>query len=188
MNFINPVSNHWQPEDFNLSHSVLSPSILHITETVCLLESRCDDYADYLRAIFRDRESRWNIAIDQWNTEECQHGVMLRRLSESVDSSFDFPNSISHYEGIVTYHAPTGESVRGSVAAEMVSRCVVEALASTLYRVLADATTDPSGTNVYSALAQDEARHFGMFLKMLETESENQNVGFYTRIPTDAGT
>jgi hypothetical protein len=182
MDFIKPVSNHWLPGDFDLSNSVLSPSILHITKTVCLLESRCDDYADYLRAIFRDREPRWNIAINQWNTEECQHGVMLRRLSEAIDTSFDFPASMAHYEGIVSYHDATGESVRGSVAAEMVSRCVVEALASTLYRVLADAITDPSGTSVYSALAQDEARHFGMFLKMLETESKNENVGLFARL------
>lgn len=88
---------------------------------------------------------------------------------------------MSKYEEIVSYHDPTGESVRGSVAAEMVSRCVVEALASTLYRVLADAIDDPSGTNVYSALAQDEARHFGMFLKMLDTESKIKNVGLLTR-------
>ena len=181
MKFIKPISNHWQPGDFDLSSSALAPPILHITKTVCLLESRCDDYADYLRAIFRERESHWNDAIDQWNTEECQHGVMLRHLSESVDSSFDFPNSMSHYEGIVSYHDPTGESVRGSVAAEMVSRCVVEALASTLYRVIADAIDDSAGINVYSALAQDEARHFGMFLKMLETESKNENVGFVAR-------
>ena len=132
MKFIKPVSNHWQPNDFDLTQSALASPILHITKTVCLLESRCDDYAEYLRAIFRDREARWNLAIDQWNAEECQHGVMLRQLSESVDSSFDFPSSMAHYEGIVSYHEPTGESVRGSVAAEMVSRCVVEALASTL--------------------------------------------------------
>ena len=129
MSFIKSVWNHWQPSDFDLTATTLEPSILHITKTVCLLESRCDDYAEYLRAIFRDREPRWNAAIDQWNEEECQHGVMLRRLSESVDLSFDFPSSMAHYEGIVSYHEATGESVRGSVAAEMVSRCVVEALA-----------------------------------------------------------
>ncbi len=57
----------------------------------------------------------------------------------------------------------------------MVSRCVVEALASTLYRVLADRIADPNVRTVFSALAQDEARHYGMFLKMLRTEAENEN-------------
>ena len=48
-------------------------------------------------------------------------------------------------------------------------------------RQIADAIDDSAGINVYSALAQDEARHFGMFLKMLETESKNENVGFVAR-------
>jgi hypothetical protein len=48
----------------------------------------------------------------------------------------------------------------------------VEALASTLYRVLADATKHAEGRRVFSALAQDEARHFGMFSRMLAAEAE----------------
>ncbi len=80
---------------------------------------------------------------------------------------FDFDWCMSKYEALVSYHAPTGESVRGSVAAELVSRCVVEALASTLYRVLADSSLDRNVIAAYSALAQDEARHYGMFLRML---------------------
>ena len=89
---------------------------------------------------------------------------------------------MSQYESLVAYHSPTGESVRGSVAAEMVSRCVVEALASTLYRVLADATKDRNVSGVYKALAQDEARHYGMFLKMLNAEVINDpKTGFLSR-------
>ena len=182
MRFIKPVPNHWRPDDFDLSNAVLDAAVLHITKTVCLLESRCDDYAEYLRAIFLGREAAWNNAIDQWNFEECQHGVVLRRLSESVDSDFCFDPTMAHYESLVSYHEPTGESVRGSVGAEMVSRCVVEALASTLYRVLADATDDPRCRSVYTSLAQDEARHFGMFLKMLDTESAaNRGLGTLAR-------
>ncbi|MEM8733822.1 MAG: ferritin-like domain-containing protein, partial [Planctomycetota bacterium] len=160
----------------------LSPPLQHITKTVCLLESRCDDYADYLRAIFRTREPHWNQAIDQWNSEECQHGVMLRRLSEATDKAFPFDLSMAEYESHVSYHEANGESVRGSVAAEMVSRCVVEALASALYRVLSDAIEERSAASVFAALAQDEARHFGMFLKMLEMESESNEVGFLARL------
>ena len=182
MSFIKIVPNHWHPTDFDLSNVSLDASISHITKTICLLESRCDNYAEYLRAIFRDREKTWNAGIDRWNFEECQHGVILRALSESVDKEFLFKASMSKYESMVSYHEPTGESVRGSVGAEMVSRCVVEALASTLYRVLADATEDPAGRAVYSTLAKDEARHFGMFLKMLNAEAMNvRGLGFWTR-------
>lgn len=180
--FIRPSPNHWKPDDFDLSNVNLGESLLHITKTICLLESRCDDYAEYLQAILRDRSDAWTSAISRWNFEECQHGVTLRAVCEAGDHDFDFDFCMSRYESLVSYHAPTGESVRGSVAAEMVSRCVVEALASTLYRVLADSTLDRNASAVYSALAQDEARHYGMFLKMLNAEGEkNPKIGILAR-------
>jgi hypothetical protein len=182
MSFIKPLPNHWKPSDFLLSDSALGEPVLHISKTVCLLESRCDDYADYLRAIFCDRDQIWNAAIDQWNSEECQHGELLRLLCQAVDANFGFGPLMDRYETLVSYHEPNGKSVRGSVGAEMVSRCVVEALASTLYRVLADAADDPKCRLVFSSLAQDEARHFGMFLKMLDTESASvQGLGVLAR-------
>jgi tRNA isopentenyl-2-thiomethyl-A-37 hydroxylase MiaE len=168
--FIKPSPNHWKPEDFDLSKVSINADLLHISKTISLLESRCDDYAKYLHAIFRDRSENWVSAIRQWNLEECQHGATLRAVCESRDREFRFDDSMSRYESLVSYHLPTGESIRGSVAAEMVSRCVVEALASTLYHVLADATDDRNVGDVYTALAQDEARHYGMFLKMLNAE------------------
>jgi len=180
--FIKPSPNHWKPDDFDFSSISVDESLLHITKTICLLESRCDDYAEYLLAIFRDRDENWTSAIRRWNAEECQHGVTLRKLCESRDKEFNFGDSMSEYESLVSYHAPTGESVRGSVAAELVSRCVVEALASTLYRVLADTATDSNVSAAYSALAQDEARHYGMFLKMLNAEAiGDPRIGFLAR-------
>lgn len=180
--FIKSSSNHWKPEDFDLSSVRLAEPLLHITKTICLLESRCDDYAEYLLAIFRKRSEAWTSAIRRWNFEECQHGETLRAVCEAGDSDFDFERCMSKYESLVSYHEPTGESVRGSVTAELVSRCVVEALASTLYRVLADSTDDSNVRDVYSALARDEARHYGMFLKMLNAETkENSKIGVLGR-------
>jgi len=180
--FIKPLPKHWKPTDFALSEVILGEPVQHIAKTVCLLESRCDDYADYLRAIFREREQKWNHAIDQWNSEECQHGELLRNLCQAVDTDYRFESLMAKYKSLVSYHAPTGNSVRGSVGAELVSRCIVEALASTLYRVLADAVDDPKCRRVFSALAQDEARHFGMFLKMLNDEAASiRGLGFFAR-------
>jgi hypothetical protein len=180
--FIKASPNHWKPDDFHLSNISLGESLLHITKTICLLESRCDDYAEYLQALLRDRSDAWTSAISRWNFEECQHGVTLRAICEAGDHDFEFDSCMSKYESLVSYHAPNGESVRGSVAAEMVSRCVVEALASTLYRVLADSTLDRNASAVYSALAQDEARHYGMFLNMLNAETKkNSRIGSLTR-------
>lgn len=180
--FIKSSSNHWKPDDFDLASVKLPEPLLHITKTICLLESRCDDYAEYLLAIFRQRTEPWTAAIERWNFEECQHGETLRAVCEGGDHDFDFDASMSKYESLVSYHEPTGESVRGSVTAELVSRCVVEALASTLYRVLADSSDDREVSSVYATLARDEARHYGMFLKMLNVEAkENSKVGVLGR-------
>lgn len=169
--FIKTMPKHWKPDDFELSEAILNEPVLHIAKTVCLLESRCNDYADYLRAVFCEREEKWNHAIDQWNSDECQHGELLCKLAQAVDADFKFESLMARYKSLVSYHLPTGQSVRGSVGAELVCRCVVEALASTLYRVLADAVDDPKCRQVFSAIAQDEARHFAMFLKMLNAEA-----------------
>lgn len=172
MSFIAPLANHWRPVDFLLEGATLGDPIRHIAQTVCLLENRCDDYAEYLRAIVKTRGAEWVAAVDQWNVEECQHGEVLRLLSEAEDPEFSFAPFMASYGQLVDYHPPDGTSVRGSLAAELVARCVVEALASTLYRVLADATEHAESKRVFTALAKDEARHFGMFLRMLGAEVE----------------
>lgn len=186
MSFIKTHPRHWAVADFDFSgkgRPALSPALLHIAKTICLLESRCDDYADYLRAVFRERDQSWLDAVDRWNFEECQHGEVLRALCESVDPTFDFDQSMQVYQELVAYHEPTGQSVRGSIGGELVARCVVEALASALYRVLADAAQDATTRAIFSTLAQDEARHFGMFLRMLETEgAENAGISRTMRI------
>ena len=185
MSFIKTHPRHWAVTDFDFAGTggtVLSESQLHIAKTICLLESRCDDYADYLRAVFREREQNWLDAVDRWNFEECQHGEVLRSLCESAEPGFDFPRTMHAYQELVAYHESTGQSVRGSIAGELVARCVVEALASALYRVLADAAEDATVRAMYSTLAQDEARHFGMFLRMLDALTGGERAGLWMRI------
>jgi hypothetical protein len=180
--FYKPLPNRWKPEDLTFSGVTLQKPLQQIAKTVRLLESRCDDYAEYLGAVFVGRDKAWSDAVNRWNLEECQHGEALRLLCESVDPDFRFTIDMASYTSRVSYHAPTGQSVRDSVGAELVSRCVVEALASMLYRVLADSTDCRDCQQVFSALAKDEARHFGMFLKMLNTEAASTgSLGFIAR-------
>lgn len=184
MSFIKTHPRHWCVADFDFACSgpALAPSQLHIAKTICLLESRCDDYADHLRAVFRDREQAWLDAVDRWNFEECQHGEVLRALCEAADPGFEFDSTMHAYQELVHYHEPTGQSVRGSIAGELVARCVVEALASALYRVLADAAEDATVRAMYSTLAQDEARHFAMFLRMLNALAAGERASWRRRI------
>lgn len=186
MAFLQTSSKPWFPNDFKLASTkeyCIAPDIAHIVKTTSLLESRADQYSDYLRAVFTGRDRKWLSAIDQWNSEERQHGVVLRLLCEALPSDYDFESLMKEYTDRVPYHAVDGQSVRGSVAAELVARCFVEASASTFYRVLADATTDKTHRAIFITLSKDEARHFGMFTTMLMAEeTHNQQLSLWQKI------
>lgn len=172
--FIKPCSAHLQNcmQDFAaVQTSKLSGPVCHIIVTTALLESRAHLYAGYLASVFAGKDARWLSAVRQWNEEEARHGRTLMRLSARLPLSISAPELLSRYLADVPYHQRTGVSVRGSIGQELVARCVVEALASTYYRVLSDACqSEPLVSASFSALAKDEARHFGMFRRMLQEE------------------
>jgi len=87
----------------------------------------------------------------------------------------------------VAYHDCDGHSVRGSIAGELVARCIVEALASTFYRVLRDACRDETGRQILHTLALDEARHYGMFRALLDAECAQRKLTLRQRLRTGLG-
>ncbi len=173
MRLLRPAANPWTPADLLAAAAVPrapDAAVLHVLKTTALVESRADDYADYLRAVFADCGLDWIRAIDGWNLEERRHGELLSALATRLDPCFDPAAAMEAYRDGVDYHPCDGRSVRGSIAAELVSRCVVEALASTYYRALHDACGDPLLRAALAALARDEARHYGMFRAMLQSQ------------------
>ena len=185
MPFLKPAARPWRATDF--SYSRVAPEscdadLLHILRTTALVESRADQYADYLRAVFAPRGESWRDAIDQWNREEREHGRALRRLAEAAGGGFAFERAMDAYLDGVAYHACDGRSVRGSIAGELVARCIVEALASTFYRVLRDSCRDETGRHVLHALALDEARHYGMFKALLDAECAQRRLSLRQRL------
>ncbi len=181
MSFLKPAMLPIRLHDFpmqDVSELTADAELMAILKTTALVESRADRYAEYLHAVFRDRDSRWREAIEQWKAEERLHGELLRKLVVAADPVFDFDAAMQAYETMVPYHVCDGQSVRGSIAGELVARCVVEALASTFYRALREslATTNPgTATAALAALARDEARHYGMFVGMLREEQKSPN-------------
>ncbi|MEZ5462619.1 ferritin-like domain-containing protein [Dokdonella sp.] len=178
MSFLKPASSPLRLTDFRMQSCpelAADPGLLAILKTTALVESRADNYAEYLHAVFQPRDHRWREAIEGWNQEERQHGILLRNLVVAADPDFDFDSAMQHYRATVPYHACDGCSVRGTIADELVARCVVEALASTFYRTLKDGARTPVLRAALVALARDEARHYGMFAAMLREEQEGPN-------------
>ncbi|MBL8299656.1 MAG: ferritin-like domain-containing protein [Rhodanobacteraceae bacterium] len=184
MSFLKPAARPWQATDFAYSQVVprrYDDDLAYILRTTALVESRADQYGDYLRAVFATRGPHWRHAIDAWNREEREHGRALRRLCEA-QGEFAFEYAMTSYLAGVDYHACDGLSVRGSIAGELVARCVVEALASTFYRVLRDSCADETGRAVLHTLALDEARHYGMFRALLADEQQRAPLRGWQRI------
>lgn len=152
----------------------LSQNIQHIIATTALLESRAALYGDYLLATFAKKDERWLNGIRQWTNEETSHGKMLSRIAMQLGMHSPPEALLARYVAEVPYHDNNGVSVRGSVGKELVARCVVEALASTYYRALADSVYEQTTRQTLTFLAQDEARHFGMFRRMLIEEQCTQ--------------
>jgi hypothetical protein len=148
----------------------LSQNIQHIIATTALIESRAALYGDYLLATFAEKDVRWLNGIRQWTNEETNHGEILSRIAMQFGVRVAPETLLARYLADVPYHVNNGVSVRGSVGKELVARCVVEALASTYYRALADSTDEATTRQALAFLAQDEARHFGMFRRMLIEE------------------
>jgi rubrerythrin len=190
MSFLKPAARPWRATDFNYSRVVprqFDADLLYILRTTALVESRADQYGDYLRAVFATRGAIWREAIDRWNHEEAEHGRALRRLCETVGAPFAFDSHMRAYLDGVAYHACDGRSVRGSIAGELVARCIVEALASTFYRVLRDSCGDETGRAVLHTLALDEARHYGMFHAMLQAETAQSPLSRWRRMRVGLG-
>jgi len=190
MSFLKPAARPWRATDFNYSRVMphqFDADLLYILRTTALVESRADQYGDYLRAVFATRGAAWREAIDRWNHEEAEHGRALRRLCETADAPFVFDRHMGAYLDGVVYHACDGHSVRGSIAGELVARCIVEALASTFYRVLRDSCRDETGRAVLHTLALDEARHYGMFHAMLQAETAQSPLSRWRRMRVGLG-
>ncbi|WP_257387820.1 ferritin-like domain-containing protein [Tahibacter caeni] len=190
MSFLKPAARPWRATDFTYSRvapAAFDAELLHVLRTTALVESRADQYGDYLRAVFAARGAHWRDAIDQWNREEREHGRALRRLAEAAGGGFAFERVMHAYLDGVAYHACDGRSVRGSIACELVARCIVEALASTFYRVLRDCCRDETGRTVLHALALDEARHCGMFKALLDAECAQRPVSLRQRLRVGLG-
>jgi hypothetical protein len=175
MSFLIPAASPLRLADFQARGAadlVADPGLLAILKTTALVESRADQYAEYLHSVFWSRDYRWREAIERWNSEERRHGALLRQVVAAADPAFDFESAMQRYTASVAYHVCDGRSVRGSIAGELVARCVVEALASTFYRALRDSLAETSARAALAALARDEARHYGMFVAMLREEQE----------------
>jgi len=167
----------WTLDDVQWSRfdaSKVDPRLLAAAKGAALVEYNAPDYVGYLKRVF-EGDDQTIAAIEQWGTEETQHGQALARWCELADPSFNFQDAVRRFrEGYKPEHfkGDSNTSLRGSRRGEMISRCVVESGTSSYYSAMRDICEEPVLKEVAGRIAADEFRHYRLFYDTLNAQSE----------------
>jgi hypothetical protein len=152
--------------------------ILWLLVASSLVESRGDLYGYYLSRVFSD-DPEFEKEIVSWSVEENEHGAALGAWLNKSNEKFDLGRLLAKYNESVplSYQGSQSSiSIRGSKAAELLSRCAVEAVTSTYYKAVADRVDDYALKLICSRLAKDEVKHYGLFKKKLDELRKRESI------------
>src|SRR4051812_26457971 len=119
---------HWTLESIpwdRFDRSKVNPELLRVIKAAALVERNGADYGRYLANVFADDPAFCDAAL-KWAKEEEQHGLALGRWAELADPDFKLDDRFAEFLRMYRIPVDATESVRGSRAAELCARCVVE--------------------------------------------------------------
>jgi hypothetical protein len=180
---------HWHLDDVawdRFDPSLVEPDIVPLVKAAAMVERNGDDYAEYLKNVFRD-DPDFRDASDHWALEEVQHGDALGRWASLADPTFDYPTAFARYRAGYKIDVKADASIRGSRSGELVARCIVETGTSSYYTALADATKEPVLQQVCRLIAADEYRHFKLFYDHLKRYLDREKLSHWQRLRVAAG-
>jgi hypothetical protein len=170
---------HWTLDDIpwaRFEPARVDPEILKIVKAASLVEHNGYDYARYLESVFGD-DPAFQQAAWAWAKEEVQHGQALARWARLADPSFDFERAFALFRDKIRLPIDAGQSVRGTRAGELITRCVVEVGTSSYYTALAAASQEPVLHEICKHIAADELRHYKLFYDHLKGYLERERIG-----------
>ncbi len=179
----------WKLEDIAWSAfdpTAVDPRLLAAVKTASVVEANSTDYVRYLHNIFGD-DAGFKEAAARWGEEEAQHGAALARWAEMADPGFDFAASLARFRAGYAIPVDSAHSVRGSRAAELLARCVVESGTCSYYAALRDQACEPVLRQICHRIAQDEAQHYRLFHGYLSRYAEGAGFGRWARLRVALG-
>ncbi|TAK98645.1 MAG: ferritin-like domain-containing protein [Rhodospirillaceae bacterium] len=154
----------------------VSPDVLAVVKAASVVERNGADYGRYLANVFHN-DPEFCAAAAQWAKEEEQHGLALGRWVEMADPQFNLDERFQRFTELYRIPVDATESVRGSQAAELCARCVVETGTSSLYSAIRDAVDEPVLKAICKNIAADEFRHYKLFYTHMERVLATENTG-----------
>ncbi len=159
------MAAHWTLADIpwdRFDPTAVEPELLRAVKAAALVEGNAADYVTYLCKISGE-DAALKAAIGTWGEEEAQHGAALARWAGLADPAFDYPAAMRRFTAAYRLPLDAAASVRGSLAGELVARCVVECGTSSFYSAIRDAAREPVLKLVAARIAGDEFRHYKLF-------------------------
>jgi rubrerythrin len=180
---------HWRIEQVawdRFDPSRVDPDVVPLVKAAAMVERNGDDYALYLKSVFRD-DPDFHAAADNWAVEEIQHGDALGRWATLADPGWDFQAAFERYRESFKIDTKADASIRGSRTGELIARCMVETGTSSYYTALAEGSEEPVLKQVCRLIAADEYRHFKLFYDHMRRYLARENLTFMQRLKVAAG-
>ncbi len=177
------MSEKWKFEDIDWSlfdSSKVHPEILRLMKAGSVIEHNGSDYGEYLKNIFAE-DSSFQKDIQAWAKDEIKHGKVLAEWVKLVDPNYDFEDRFKVYVKGFPIDTTATESIRGSCASELLTRCMIETATSTFYTAVKDATSEPLLKQICSKIAADELRHYKLFYTYLQHYQAKEKLNFFRR-------
>ncbi len=180
---------HWSLDQIawdRFDPTKVEPEVVPLVKAAAMVERNGDDYAAYLKSVFRD-DPDFQHAADNWAVEEVQHGDALGRWASLADPSFDYVASFARYRAGYRIDVKADASRRGSRTGELIARCIVETGTSSYYTALGEASEEPVLKQVCRLIAADEYRHFKLFYDHMKRYLDRENLSFPRRLRVALG-
>ncbi|MCB4820893.1 ferritin-like domain-containing protein [Roseicella aerolata] len=180
---------HWRVEQVSWDRfdpSKVDPEIVPLVKAAAMVERNGDDYAIYLKRVFRD-DPDFQRAAENWAVEEVQHGDALGRWGEVADPGWDYRAAFERYRAGYRIDLDANASIRGSRTGELIARCMVETGTSSYYTALGEATEEPVLKEICRLIAADEYRHFKLFYDHMKRYLAREDLSFLQRLKVAAG-
>lgn len=161
------MSNRWTINTLNWQQfdaTKVNADLLAVVKTAALVEANAADYVVYLRNVFSD-DAEFVAAAQVWGEEEELHGAALGRWAETADPKWSFTRALEEFRARYKLDLQATDSIRGSRAAELIARQVVETGTSSFYSAIRDAADEPVLKEIAARIARDEFFHYQLFAK-----------------------
>ena len=180
---------HWHLDDIawaSFDPSRVDPAVVPLVKAAAMVERNGDDYALYLKSVFRD-DPDFQQAAENWAVEEIQHGDALGKWAMLADPAWDFHAAFARYRESFKIDTKADASIRGSRTGELIARCMVETGTSSYYTALGEASQEPVLQEICRQIAADEYRHFKLFYDHMKRYLARENLTFVQRLKVAAG-